>query len=226
LFKQSVPGAPVISDRSRGGLMTISHPHPLPIVYSIDGTAPTAKSPVYKSPISLPLGGTVQAAVLTPDGRLGLIAIKTVVGLAPTGWKVLREEGANAGGSEFAAANAIDANAATLWKERATAGQPGHPSLTVDMGSAHRIGGFAYLPRQDWVFQGVVDRYQFETSLDGANWTTQVASGVFGNIRNNPMLQEVTFAPIEARFFRFTALHDVDGNGWVGAAEITVLPAK
>jgi hypothetical protein len=39
------------------------------------------------------------------------------------------------------------------------------------------------------------------------------------------MLQEVSFAPIEARFFRFTALHDVDDNGWVGAAEITVLPA-
>ena len=226
LFKQSVPGAPVISDRSRDGLMTISHPHHLPIVYSLDGTAPAARSPVYKSPIPLPLGGTVQAAVLTPDGRLGLIGTKTAVGLAPTGWKVLRAEGADAGGPEFAATNAIDANAATLWQERATVGQPGHPSLTVDMGSAHRIGGFAYLPRQDWVFQGVVDRYQFETSQDGANWTTQVASGVFGNIQNNPMLQEVTFAPTEARFFRFTALHDVDGNGWVGVAEITVLPAK
>jgi alpha-L-fucosidase len=53
-----------------------------------------------------------------------------------------------------------------------------------------------------------------------------VESGVFGNIRNNPMLQEIAFPPIEARFFRFTALHDVDDNGWVGAAELTVLPAK
>jgi hypothetical protein len=40
------------------------------------------------------------------------------------------------------------------------------------------------------------------------------------------MLQEVGFAPVEARFFRFTALHDVDNNGWVGAAEITVMPTK
>jgi hypothetical protein len=39
------------------------------------------------------------------------------------------------------------------------------------------------------------------------------------------MLQEVHFAPVDARFFRFTALHYVDGNGWIGAAEITVLPA-
>jgi hypothetical protein len=31
---------------------------------------------------------------------------------------------------------------------------------------------------------------------------------------------------LEARFFRFTPLHGADDTGWVGAAEITVLPAK
>ncbi len=226
LFKQSLPRAPVISERSRDGLMTLTHPHDLPIVYTLDGTAPTAQSPVYRSPIALPLGGTVHAAVLTPDGRLGLVAIKTVVGLAPTGWKVVNEAGTNAGSTEFPATNAIDADAWTFWREPATTGQAPRPRLTIDMGSPRRIGGFAYLPRQDWVFIGVVDRYQFETSLDGTHWTMQVASGVFGNIRNNPMLQEITFAPVEARYFRFTAVHDVDDNGWVGAAEITVLPAK
>jgi len=69
-----------------------------------------------------------------------------------------------------------------------------------------------------------VDRCRFETSPDGTTWTTQVEERTFGNIRNNPILQEVRFAPVEARFFRFTALHDLDDNGWVGAAEITVLP--
>jgi len=226
LFKQSLPKEPVISDRSRDGLVTLNHPHPLPIVFTLDGTEPTAKSPVYQSPISLPEGGTVQAAILSPEGILGLVAIRRFVGLAPTGWKVVNDEGANASLPEFPTSNAIDANAWTFWRAPATTGQSARPSLTIDMGGVRRIGGFAYLPRQDWVFIGVVDRYQFETSLDGAHWTTQVASGAFGNIRNNPMLQEITFAPVEARFFRFTALHDVDDNGWVGAAEITVLPAK
>jgi alpha-L-fucosidase len=225
LFKQSLPKDPAISDRSRDGFVTLTHPHQLPIVYTIDGTEPTAKSPAYHSPISLPEGGTVQAAVLTPDGRLGLVASKTIVGLAPTGWAVVRKDGESECASEFQAANAIDANASTSWREPATTGQSARPSLTIDMGRARLIGGFAYLPRQDWVFVGVVDRYKFETSLDGTHWTTNVESGVFGNIRNNPMLQEVSFAPVEARFVRFTALHDVDDNGWVGAAEITVLPA-
>jgi alpha-L-fucosidase len=226
LFKQSLPKEPAISERSRDGLVILTHPHPLPIVYTLDGIEPTAKSPVYRAPIPLPEGGTVQAAILNADGRLGLVASKTIVGLAPTGWKVIREGNAADGSPDFPATNAIDADAWTYWRQPATTGQSARPSLTIDMGRVRRIGGLAYLPRQDWVFIGVVDRYQFETSLDGKQWTTQVAEGKFGNIRNNPMLQEVRFAPVEARFFRFTALHDVDDNGWVGAAEITVLPAE
>lgn len=225
LFKQSLPKDPVISDRNRDGFVTLSHPHPLPIVYTVDGTEPTAKSAVYRSPIALPEGGTVKAAVRTSEGKLGLVAIKTIVGLAPTGWKVVETHDVAASSGGLPAANAIDADAWTFWREPATTGQSARPSLTIDMDSPRRIGGFTYLPRQDWNFLGVVDRYRFETSLDGTRWTTQVESGVFGNIRNNPMLQEITFAPVEARFFRFTALHDVDDNGWVGAAEITVLPA-
>jgi alpha-L-fucosidase len=225
LFKQSVPKEPVISDRSRDGLVTLTHPHALPIVYTVDGSEPTAKSPVYRSPVPLPEGGTVQAAILTANGRLGLVAVKTIVGLAPTGWKIVGEEKAPVGPPEFESAHAIDAEASTYWRERATTGDAPRPTLTVDMGRVQRIGGFAYLPRQDWVFIGVVDRYKFETSVDGTHWATQVAVGAFGNIRNNPMLQEVRFAPVDTRFFRFTAIHDVDNNGWIGAAEITVLPA-
>jgi hypothetical protein len=68
--------------------------------------------------------------------------------------------------------------------------------------------------------------YRFETSADGANWTTNIVSGTFANIRNNPSLQEVSFAPVNARFFRFTALQEINRNGWTSAAEISVLPVR
>jgi alpha-L-fucosidase len=224
LFRQALPAAPAVSERSRDGRITLTHPHPEPIVYTLDGTPPTARSPVYDGPVALPDGGTLQAAVLTPEGRLGLVAIKTVVGLAPTGWTARRTSGNGAGSPGFDADGAIDADAATLWKARASEdGVP--PSLTVDMGRTRRIGGFAYLARQDWVFEGVVDRYRFETSLDGTHWTTRVRSGTFDNIRNNPSLRQVTFAPVAARFFRFIALRDVEQGGWATVAEITVLRA-
>jgi len=218
LFKQSLPGAPAISDRSRDGLVTITHGNPLPILYTLDGTEPTPASPIYREALALPQGGTVRAAVLTSDGRLGLSTSRSFVGLAPTGWKVVGENDANA-------AAAIDADAQTLWRTRAAPNQPKPPSLTIDMARVHRIAGFAYLPRQDWVFEGVVDRYRFETSVDGTHWTTQIDAGVFSNIRNNPMRQEIRFAPVDARYFRFTPLRDTDNTGWAGAAELTVLPA-
>ena len=93
------------------------------------------------------------------------------------------------------------------------------------MGASHRIAGFTYLPRQDGSSNGTVERYRFETSADGVNWTTNIASGTFANIRNNPSLQEVNFTPVDARFFRFTALREINRNGWTSAAEISVLPA-
>ncbi|HEY5553063.1 MAG TPA: alpha-L-fucosidase [Opitutaceae bacterium] len=223
VFKQSLPAAPVIANRSRDGFMAVTHPHPLPIVYTLDGTEPTLQSPVYRSPIPLPRGGTVKAAVMTPDGGLGLSETRSAVGLAPAGWKVVSPAEEETG---FPAAQAIDADAATYWKVRATTGSAPRRALTVDMGGPQRIAGFAYLPRQDWSSESAVDRCRFETSLDGTTWTTQVKERHFGNIRNNPILQEVRFTPVEARFFRFTALRDLDDNGWVGAAEITVLPAE
>ena len=98
--------------------------------------------------------------------------------------------------------------------------------IAVDMGSIHRIAGFTYLPRQDKSHDGVVDTYRFETSVDGQNWTANVDSGRFWNIENNPVLQEVPFTPVHARFFRFTALKEIGANGLTSAAEITVLPVE
>jgi hypothetical protein len=36
----------------------------------------------------------------------------------------------------------------------------------------------------------------------------------------------VSFAPVQARYFRFTSLHAIWGSGWTSVAEISVLPAS
>jgi alpha-L-fucosidase len=88
------------------------------------------------------------------------------------------------------------------------------------------LGGFSYLPRQDKRTDGIVESYRFETSVDGKIWKTAVAEGRFDNIRNNPMLQEVRFAPVRARYFRFTALKELDGRAKVSVAELGALPPE
>jgi alpha-L-fucosidase len=226
LFKQSIYGlSPAISDRSADNLVTISNAGGCKMVYTVDGTEPATSSPIYTSPITLPLTGTVKAACVMPNGKLGIVASKTFAGLPPAGWKVVAVDSQEIAGENNSAANAIDGNSSTFWHTRWNDDLTLPHYITVDMGTSRRIAGFTYLPRQDGNPNGTVETYRFETSLDGVNWTTNVVSGTFANIRNNPSLQQVTFAPVNARFFRFTALREVNNNGWTSAAEISVLPA-
>jgi len=227
LFKQTVGLLPpAISNRDVSGSVTLTNPDGAPMLYTVDGSSPTPKSAVYTSPISLPAGGMVKAANLQANGQLGLMAEKAFSGLVPSGWKVVKVDSEEVTHANNSAANAIDGNPGTFWHTRWDADQTLPHFIVVDMGILHRIGGFTYLPRQDGIPNGVVQDYRFETSEDGVSWNTDVASGTFANIRNNPSLQEVTFAPVDARFFRFTSLRTVNDDGWSCAAEISVLPAK
>jgi alpha-L-fucosidase len=204
--------------------VTINNAGGCKMVYTVDGTEPTTNSPVYQSPITLPLTGTVQAACVMPNGKLGIVTSKTFAGLPPTGWRVVATDSQEMAGENNSAANAIDGNSSTIWHTRWNDDLKLPHFITIDMGTPHHISGFTYLPRQDGNPNGTVANYRFETSTDGINWITNIVSGTFANIQNNSSLQEVTFAPINARFFRFTALHEVNGNGWTSAAEISVLP--
>ncbi|MGP8200588.1 MAG: discoidin domain-containing protein [Limisphaerales bacterium] len=226
LFKLAASALPpTISDRDTNSLVRLSNSAGCRMVYTVDGTEPTTNSAVYNSPIVMSSSGTVQAACLLQDGQLGVLASKSFAGLLPIGWEVVGVDSQETAGGDNAAANAIDNNSSTFWHTRWNDDLTLPHYITVDMGISHRIAGFTYLPRQDGNPNGTVESYRFETSMDGANWTTNVASGTFANIRNNPSLQEATFAPVNARFFRFTALREINANGWTSAAEISVLPA-
>jgi alpha-L-fucosidase len=226
LFKQSAAAfPPVISGRDAGGLVTISNTVGCKMVFTVDGTAPATNSPLYTSPFAAPAGSTVRAACVLPNGQLGIVASKSFAGLPPAGWKVAAVDSQETDGEDNVAGRAIDGNPSTFWHTRWNDDLTLPHFITVDMVRAHRIAGFTYLPRQDDNPNGTAENYRFETSLDGRNWTTNVVSGTFANIRNNPSLQEASFAPVNARFFRFTALKEVNGNGWTSAAEISVLPA-
>jgi len=223
LFKQAeMIQPPVIADRDDKGAVSITSSNGLAIVYTTDGTSPTAKSAVYRSAIEMASGGTVNATCVGNDGRVGMIGSKYISGYAPIGWKVVAVDGQALGAADTAAANAIDGKAGTIWE--VAEGTMPH-SLTVDMGHSLEIGGFAYLPRQDRNSGGVVDNYKFETSTDGQSWTTAIDQGRFGNIRNNPVVQEVSFKAVSARYFRFTAVREVGGKNAASVAELTVLPA-
>lgn len=229
LFKQSVATLPpTISDRSATGAVSLSNLAGHKMVYTLDGSDPTTTSAVYTGPIALPADRsiTVRAASFLPDGKLGIVGSRVFAGIMPLGWKVVSVDSEETAAGKNSGANAIDGNSATFWHTRWNADQKQPHSITVDMGKTNHIGGFTYLPRQDGLLNGVVEKYRFETSADGVSWTTNIANSSFANIQNNPSLQEVSFAAVNARYFRFTSLRAIWGSGWTSAAEISVLPAQ
>ncbi|MGH7993811.1 MAG: discoidin domain-containing protein, partial [Limisphaerales bacterium] len=228
LFKQSVATLPpTISDRSTNGAVILGNAAGNRMVYTVDGSVPTTNSPIYTSPIALPINRsvTVQAASLLPNGQLGIVGSRIFAGLMPIGWKVVSVDSEETVGADNSAARAIDGDSSTIWHTRWSDDLKQPHFITVDMGKTNRIAGFTYLPRQDGLLNGVVEKYRFETSADRVSWVTNVADGSFANIQNNPLLQEVSFAPVNARYFRFTSLQAIWGSGWTSAAEISVLPA-
>jgi len=229
LYRQSVNTLPPsISDRSTNGAVSLSNLAGHKMVYTVDGSVPTTHSTIYTSLIPLPsdCSVTVRAASVLPDGRLGIVGSRVFAGLMPIGWKVVSVDSEETNGADNSAARAIDGDSSTFWHTRWNADQRQPHLLTVDMGKTHRVAGLTFLPRQDGLLNGVVEQFRFETSEDGSNWTTNVVSGRFANIQNNPSLQEVSFAPVNARYFRFTSLRAVWNSGWTSAAEISVLPAS
>jgi len=156
-------------------------------------------SPVYRGAFPLPDGGVVKARSF--DGSVVSEVSTKAMGLAKTGWKVMD------GGQGLE--QAIDDN------EKTVANFP--QDIAVDMGKEVSIRAFTYLPRQDKRTDGIADRYVFYTSVDGVSWQ-KVAEGEFSNIRANPVEQVVGLdAPVNARYFKLTAVHVLGGNGAVVA---------
>jgi alpha-L-fucosidase len=94
--------------------------------------------------------------------------------------------------------------------------------LTVDMGNVYTLKGFTYLPDQGRWASGVIFNYLFSISEDGKNWK-DVSKGEFSNIRNSPISRTVTFQSSKARYWRFTALSNTNGDAIAGYAEVDVL---
>lgn len=219
--------APVIT-RDSNGKVTISAGSGLQVRYTTDGSQPGAASNLYQGPFDLPDGGVVRAEIVGTQSAKDMLVIGAPVAQAEygplkNGWKILAVSSEETRAENAAAKNAIDDDPATVWHTQWQAQQPRPPhSMSVDMGKELDLSGFTYLPRQrgPWV-----SAYRFETSLDGKQWKS-VSENEFGNIVNNPVQQVVRFAPVKARYFRFTAKSEAQGQPFVTVAELGVLTSK
>ncbi len=92
--------------------------------------------------------------------------------------------------------------------------------VDLDAGEAKNIKGFTYLPRQNGT-NGNIKDYSIHVSMDGKTWGNPIHKGTFDN---NNKEKKVEFSkPVKARYIRFTALSEQNGQDFASGAEITIL---
>ena len=208
--------------RNKECLVEISCKSPDPnIYYTTDGTDPDLNSPVYHAPFEIPGIGMVKAVAVVDNGRQKSETIAKRFDVCPLKWKILAAAETH---NRYPTENAIDGNPSTVWHTPWGTDASGHPhSITIDFSEKLALKGFYYQPRSDGSFRGICKQYKVELSNDGNSWRL-AKEGVFDNIKNNPVKQEILFVKaMDGQYLRFTSLANVEGTASLSAAEIGVI---
>lgn len=208
--------------RDRAGKLTLSTELAGPwIRYTLDGSEPTAASPLYQAPIEFAQGGTVRARSFLPNEGKQSLAVSETYGLAKGKWKILSAQAAKGGEAE----KLIDEKPDTIWNTWTPDDTQGAPqSVTIDLGENITLRGFTLLPRQDAITKGTPDRYELYVSDSETVWGAPVAEGEFSNIRASKELQTILFkTSATGRYVRIVFTHVLDDEKQVAVPELGLL---
>ncbi len=138
--------------------------------------------------------------------------------VSKSGWRLVSADSQH-GGNE--ARLAFDNNNSSFWHTEWVGSEPACPhTLVVDMIRIYQVTAFTYMARQDGNQNGMVKGYEVYLSNDGKTWGNAVAKGEF---KNTTSLQVAKLSkPVAARYLKFVALSEINGNKWTSAAEIGI----
>lgn len=183
------------------------------LYYTLDGREPTSKSNRFTGPVKTDGKVTVKAISFDPStGRSSAVAVERF-DLPRAQWKILNVD-------DNRAYSILDGNAYTGWHQAKDKRMP--IDLVIDLGSELTLSGFRYLADQNMWEPSYIAQYEFYISNDNREWKL-VSQGEFPNIKNNPLWQVKNFAPAKARYIKFRALKNTEGNNETGYAEVDVI---
>ncbi|MGB3008439.1 MAG: alpha-L-fucosidase [Chitinophagaceae bacterium] len=218
LFKEPAHLTAPFIKRDNKGWIQITNVAPVASIhYTLDGSEPTQLSSLYSKPFLLTDGGVLKARSFEMNDQASEISSKEF-GLSKSGWKVISFP-LNGNKPE----ELIDENENSFFSTLQELPNPdAYPQeISIDMGAVQSVKSFIYLPRQDKKMDGIADKYSFSVSKDGKQWE-QVATGEFSNISANPVEQFIQLDNVvNTRYFKFSVLHVINGNG-ITIAELGV----
>jgi alpha-L-fucosidase len=206
--------APTIIREQSGDISIIPADSESQIYYTLNGSNPTPKSNKYNGKIKTENGKVaVKAIAYNPATGKSSAVMEEKFDIARTNWKILETNDAEAYKS-------IDGNPNSIWFQDKNKKMP--VDLVIDLGKAEELIGFRYLPDQNLRSKGIITNYKFYVSKDNIQWKL-VDEDEFSNINNNPLWQNKTFKLSQARYIKFQALKNTQGDDVVGYSEIDVV---
>lgn len=184
------------------------------VFYTLDGSTPTTTSFAYTGPVKTQEGKVVVKCIAYDAAtKTNSVVTEEKFDISRKAWKII-------GTNDEKAANIIDGNTATDWYQDKKLSMP--VDLVIDLGKEENVSGFKYLPDQNWWASGIITNYSFFVSQNGNDWK-QIDTGEFANIKNNPLWQSKTFAPVKARYVKLQALRNTKDDNLVGYAEVDII---
>ena len=183
------------------------------LYYTVDGSEPTLKSKKYTGPLTTEGKVQVSAIAYEPASGKSSPVTNEKFDISRKGWKIIGME-------DEKASAVLDGDPSTAWHQSKDKKMP--VELVIDLGKEEILSGFRYLPDQNIWNPGIISHYEFYISSDNAEWKLADA-GEFSNIKNNPLWQSKSFSPVKARYIKFRALRNIDGNDEIGYAEVDVI---
>lgn len=180
------------------------------IMYSIDG----GKAKAYTAPFNLRQGGTVTAWYKDNKAMVNKATFSKVEFVPLT---VVNASSQEPGDD---AINLVDGDLGTIWHTAYGVTMANYPHIVdFDASEMKTMKGFVYTARQDGP-NGIVKGYAISVSTDGKAWT-EVARG---ELKNTTSAQRVLFkSPVKARYIRFTALSEQNGQDYASGAEFGLI---
>nr|WP_315156227.1 alpha-L-fucosidase [uncultured Flavobacterium sp.] len=203
--------------RDKNGNVTLKSEEENNIYYTTDGSAPSAKSTLYKDTFKYNKAVQIKAISVNKNEKISSAVTAAKYGVSKEKWKVV-----TASNGDMTSVNRIiDGNPDTDWSFRNDSNNLSQ-EVVIDIGAIFKIKGFTYVPQQVGNNLNLISKYEFYTSLDNIKWTIQ-SQGEFSNIKNNPIEQVKTFAETKARYLRFVA-KSTEGKGQTfSISEINVI---
>lgn len=175
------------------------------IRYTLDGTEPTAGSTLYAESFPFAQKGVVKAIAYDQQSGKQSPTSTYRADIPVECYRVTQPKMENSN-------RIFDGNGYT------TVYLPQGPQeLVIELDQPYAISGFLYTPNQGRDAGGHISNYQFFVD------NKLVAEGEFSNIKNNPIQQEIRFAPVKGKQIRLKATRLVDNGKQAGIAEFSVI---